>query len=332
MLFDVILLIIAIVLLVAWWFYGREKIGTDFPNTLLKQHSYIPKSIMILWFLRGSIFVLVILLWAHISITQSRLEKIENKKNIILTLDVSNSMRADDISPSRLEKAKNVLTSFIEKDTHNNIGYTIFAGKVFTLSPPSKDRIGLYSLIKKTSIDSIDQSQKDTSWTNIGDALISWIQNLEKSWSGEKIIIILTDGRANIGISPLTAIKLAQEKWVKIYSIGVWNSSWSVLSYVEWGVRKYFYDPSWQKITADIDEDMMRSMAEKTWGKYYHADSEAILDEIFFQISTLFYQDSSIQRQEKLYNLSPYICIILCIFALLHGFLNLGIRQKYKYK
>ena len=141
----------------------------------MRRHARTPLKIKALWMIRGCIFASLMLLACDPSISLKRTIREENSKKIILTLDISNSMKADDIRPSRLERAKAVIDTFLRQDHRDAIGYVIFAGRTFVLSPLSHDRDGIRTIVGETTTDTIDQSQPDTSGTNIGDALIASI-------------------------------------------------------------------------------------------------------------------------------------------------------------
>ena len=133
-------------------------------------------------------------------------------------------MKADDIKPNRLEKAKEVIDTFLSKNTSLPIGYIVFAGKPFVLTPRTTDRESLRTMVQDTYTESINQGLKDTSGTNIGDALI--LGNSLITSSGSKgSIILITDGRANIGIDPLIAAKESAKQGIRIYTIGIGEAS-----------------------------------------------------------------------------------------------------------
>ncbi len=327
---TIFILIIGILTTLIWWIYGRERIGNTFPNILMKKHSSTPWEVLILWGIRLSIFVILTCLWINPQILVKRIEKEKNTKNIALILDISNSMKTDDISPSRIEKAKEVIDSFVTRDQASAIGYIIFAGKTFVMSPPSMDHAGLRNLISSTTTDTIDQSQKDTSWTNIGDAIVSGIMTLTKSGTWEKIIILVTDGRANVGIPPIIAANEAAKNNIVIYTIGIWSSSGSVLSYMEGKVRKYFYDPSGNQIIADIDEVTLNSLAEKTGWQYFQAKSEKLLEDIFENIYAIVTPpETYIQRAYSEW-VWAYLSLILVLLMGIHALVASKIRRKYK--
>lgn len=318
--------------MILWWLYGREKIGPEYPNILLKKYAYIPLRIRFLWIIRGCIFICLLLLWIDPQISREKILRKENGKQIILTLDVSNSMKADDIKPSRLERAKEVIDTFLHQDRTDAIGYIIFAGRTFLLSPLSYDRDGIWSIVTSTSTDTIDQSQPDTSGTNIGDAImasISTFWNETSTW--KQIIVLITDGRANIGISPLQAAAEASKKNINIYTIGIWSASWEVLSYMDnsWS-RRYFYDTSGNKVLADIDESTLRTIAEKTWGRYFHAENLSLLEDIFSELDTIISSPIVYTNENTFISLSPIIELIMIVSLLAHGVVSASVRRKYK--
>ena len=327
---TLLILIIGIAIIILWWIYAREHIGNTIPNILMKKYSFIPWEIQTLWGIRWCIFLMLMCLWINPQIPIQRIEKEKNTKNIMLTLDISNSMKTDDVSPSRIEKAKEVIDNFVMRDQTSSIGYTIFAGKTFVMSPPSMDHGGLRKLISATTTDTIDQSQPDTSGTNIGDAIISDIATLSKSSTWEKIIILVTDGRANIGIPPVIAADEATKNNIVIYTIGIWSSSGSLLSYTEGNVRKYFYDTSGNQILADIDETTLRTLAEKTGWKYFHAKNERLLEDIFEKIHTIV--TPTVWYTQILDSKWVWVYLILSIvlFMGIHVIMASRVRQKYK--
>lgn len=327
---SLFIILISLIFLIIWWFWWRESIGNPIPNTLMKKYASVAWEIRIIWMLRVGIFLIVMVLWIDPQISIEHTQKEETHKNIILTLDISNSMKTDDILPSRIEKAKAVIRNYLEKDDTSNIGYIIFAGRTFVMSPPTQDITALRELIASTTTDTIDQSQKDTSWTNIGDALVSGISTLIKSGTGEKIIILVTDGRANTGILPSIAADEAAKNNITIYTVGIGSSSGSVLSYIEGGIRKYFYDPAGNKVLADIDEPTLREIARKTGGRYFQASDEQLLESIFQDIRTLLSPPVRYITKTRTGWIWVYLCIGMALLMGLHSMLASKIRRKYK--
>jgi Ca-activated chloride channel homolog len=328
---PLIVILITLSVVYFFWRYGRESIGYEHINPLMRKHSHVPREIAVMWVLRVCVFILISALWIDLRIEKKVSIELSEEKNIIFALDISKSMKTDDVSPSRLDKAKGVLESFLEKKGADHMGLIVFAGRAFVLSPPTKDRSALRSQISRITTDTIDQSQPDTSGSNIWDALIASIEAGEKSGTWTKnIIILLTDGRANIGISPPIVADLAREKSITIYTVGI-GSTWSwVLSYMEGGIRKYFYDTSGRKILADIDEDTLKIIAEKTGGRYFSGRDEKLLDEIFEELDTIVISRPQHKEIIREISLNWYISILIVSLIGIHLCLQRFLRKKYK--
>lgn len=229
--------------LLIWWIFCREKVGYSFPNSLMKKYSRIPFSLMFIWILRCSMIFLTFLLLAVPSISTTHKVPLSSGKSVTLVLDISKSMLADDIAPSRLERAKNLLISFLSHESTNQYGLVIFAGKAFVLSPLTTDREGLSNMIQHISTDTIKQNLPGLSGTNIGDALLASDMLNQRKDLKTQDIILMTDGRANIGIDPITAAEYLRSHGARVSAIGIGESSGALLSYIgSDGRREYFYD------------------------------------------------------------------------------------------
>jgi len=144
--------------------------------------------------------------------------------DIEVVFDLSYSMIAQDLKPSRIEVAKKVLGEFFKENVTDRIGLILFSGRPFTSIPLTFDSQFLAEYISQISVDYIDQSRVDMAGTAIGDALLLAAKNLEKEkkdTTKDQIIILITDGEANKGIDPLLALKYLKEKHIKTYTIGV---------------------------------------------------------------------------------------------------------------
>ncbi len=155
-----------------WWIFFREKIGYIAPNPLLRVHSQVPWSFRFLWLTRGMILVLLFFILSGPSITSHEKVLQNTGKNIVLVLDVSKSMLAEDIAPNRITRAKNVLHTFLTHPSGDQFSYIVFAGKPFLLSPATNDLAALQRMVDASGPDLIKQELPGLSGTNIGDALL----------------------------------------------------------------------------------------------------------------------------------------------------------------
>jgi Ca-activated chloride channel family protein len=196
---------------------------------------------------------------------------------IMLSLDVSASMLARDFEPNRLEVAKNVAASFVGRRPFDQIGVAAFAGEAYTVAPLTTDPTSLQQFIHRLDVGQIKDG------TAIGMGLATAINRLKKIESPSKIVILLTDGVNNSGyIRPQTAIQMAVEEGVKVYSIGVGSQGEAPVPYAR---TESGY--SYRMARVDIDEELLQEMAQATGGQYFRAENEEELEEIYAVIDAL---------------------------------------------
>lgn len=208
--------------------------------------------------------------------------------DIFLAIDVSESMLAEDLKPNRMEAAKKVLSSFVEELTGNRVGIIIFSGKPFTQSPLTFDTNILQEYMKTITTDSIEQRYSGLGGTAIGDALLSAVKKFGDEENRSKVIILLTDGDANVGADPKIAAQYAHENNVRIYTIGIGTKEGAPLPYRDaFGQKQYIRDPSGNLAMSKFNEASLRSIAETADGQYFRADSDQSLSSILEEIDTL---------------------------------------------
>lgn len=206
----VLLLVPAIIVL--WYLFGREKIGATHPNALIAKYLRTPKTIWLLWLIRILMISSLVAIIAGVSIVRTSTREQRIPQDIMIVFDISLSMLAEDISPSRITVAKSVVRDFISERQSDRIGLIIFAGKPFISVPFSTDYSGISSIVSGLSPDLIRQDLPGLSGTNIGDALLLANMAYSGSRSQAKSIILLTDGRANIGIDPLMSASESRDQ------------------------------------------------------------------------------------------------------------------------
>lgn len=196
--------------------------------------------------------------------------------DIVLAIDISGSMLAEDFQPNRIEAAKSVAEDFIDGRTNDRIGLVIFSGESFTQCPLTVDYNVLKSLIKPLKSGMIEDG------TAIGLGLATSINRLKDSKAKSKVIILLTDGVNNRGeIDPITAAQIAQSYGIRVYTVGVGTTGEAPYPVqTPFGTR-------YQMIPADIDEKTLKGIAEMTGGKYFRATDNRKLKEIYQEIDRL---------------------------------------------
>lgn len=249
----------------------------------------------------------------------------------MIVFDISLSMLAEDIYPSRIEVARNVIRNFVLSRSNDRIGLIIFAGKPFVSIPFSTDYNGIMNIINGLSPHLIRQDLPGLSGTNIGDALLLGNMTHSGGKSSEKSIILVTDGRANLGIDPLISAQESRDNNIQIYPVGIGSMNNNPLYYTDsLGQKTYFYDSSGAKLKGDLDEPMMKKIAEIAQGKYFHAENRAELDRIFNDIGKNLPNITEDKTLTASINLTPLFCIIFCIMFAIDSIYMKYILKKYR--
>ena len=191
--------------------------------------------------------------------------------DILLVLDISSSMLADDFKPSRLEAVKKTASEFIQGRKEDRIGILVFAGESFIQCPLTIDKAVLKSLINEITV-----ASKEYDGTAIGMAIANGTNRLRNSKVESKVMILLSDGSNNSGeIDPITAAELANQFNIKIYTIGAGTN------------KSYTRIPGRGMIRNEIDEETLLRIAKVTGGKYFRATDIETLGLVYSEISSL---------------------------------------------
>ena len=200
-------------------------------------------------------------------ITETSVEVVD----MILVLDISSSMLADDFQPNRLEAVKKTAVNFINSRKSDRIGIIVFAGESFIQCPLTVDKLVLKSLI-----DEINIVSKEYDGTAIGMAIANATNRLRKSLVKSKVMVLLSDGSNNSGeIDPRTAAELALQYDIKIYTIGAGTN------------QAFTRIPGRGLIKNEIDEETLKFIANKTGGKFFRATDIKALESIYNEIDAL---------------------------------------------
>ena len=204
-------------------------------------------------------------------------ERFAEGVDIVLVLDTSSSMRAQDFRPNRFEAARDVAAEFIQGRTSDRVGLVVFAGKAFTQAPLTLDYRFLLSMLHEVELGIIEDG------TAIGTALAMSVNRLKETEAKSKVVILLTDGQNNRGeIDPVTAAEVAQAMDVRVYTIGVGTQGKAPVV-----IDHPFTGRQVQMVDVDIDEDMLRNVATMTGGRYFRATDKEKLREIYNEIASL---------------------------------------------
>jgi batA protein len=276
-------------------------------------YRYAPKSwkmklINLPMVLRCLAFIFIVIVMArpqtHTSWGNKQVEGID----IMLAMDVSTSMLAEDLKPNRLEAAKNVASEFISDRPNDNIGLTIFAGEAFTQCPMTTDHASLINMLRSVRTD-IAARGLISDGTAIGMGLANAVSRLKDSKAKSKVVILLTDGSNNMGdISPLTSAQIAKSLGIRVYTIGVGTNKVAPYPMPVAGGVQYV------NIPVEIDSKTLKNIAETTDGNYYRATSNNQLKQIYKDIDKLEKSKMDMKKYSKFYEAyQPFAIIALLI-------------------
>lgn len=238
--------------------------------------------------------------------------------NIIMAMDVSTSMLAEDFRPNRIDAAKKVAAEFISDRPNDNIGLVVFAGESFTQCPMTTDHSSLLNLLNSVRTDLAATGQIEDG-TALGMGLANAIGKLKnintdstKNKIGAKVVILLTDGSNNRGeISPLTAAEIAKSLGVRIYTIAIGKEG--IVNYPMMVAGSLQYVP----VKSQIDEQTLREIAKITNGKSYRARNAKELQSIYKDIDKLEKTKFNVKKFDKHYDCyQPFAIAALIVFIL----------------
>lgn len=275
-----------LVLLVLPLFIKKNRliVNTVFIGKLpLGIRAYLHKVLRFIWFLYLAILVFFI---ARPKTPDASQKHYVKGLDIVIAIDISGSMIAEDFKPNRLEAAKKVMKDFVNSRTNDRIGIVVFAGEAYTLVPLSLDHEFLLDKINNIKANKNDIKQG----TAIGVAIATATARLKYSDAKSKIMILLTDGENNSGdIHPLTASDIAKTMQQRIYTIGIGKDGrvpYPVMMRGFFGSAQKTY----QYMINRLDTKLLTEIAEKTGGKFFRATNNKALKSIFTEIDSLEHQ------------------------------------------
>ncbi|MBL7697603.1 MAG: VWA domain-containing protein [Chitinophagaceae bacterium] len=239
--------------------------------------------------------------------------------DIILCMDVSGSMLAQDFTPNRLEAMKQVAADFVDRRPTDRIGLVIFAGESFTSSPITMDKTTL-----KTQILSA-QTGYLADGTAIGDGLATSVERLKDSKTKTRIVILLTDGEDQGGLlDPNTAKEIAKSVGVKVYTIGMATEGFASAP-----MQSSDGEVTMRKQKVNLNEALLRDIAAETGGLYFRARDNASLQNIYSEIDKLEKSDIQITALKRFNEKFLPFAIAAAIFILLEFILRYTLLKKY---
>ena len=273
------LLFIPIALLIWYFFKSKKNTGeivfSDL-HSLEKTKTIKNKLIHLTYLFKICALILLIIALARPQSSTNWEESTTEGIDIILSMDISGSMLAEDLKPNRLEASKEVAMDFISKRANDRVGLVIFSGESFTQCPLTTDHNVLINLFKDVKSGMVEDG------TAIGMGLATAVNRLKESDAISKVIILLTDGVNNKGVvAPFTAAEIAKKFGIRVYTIGVGTEGYAPYPFqTPFGIQ-------YQDVEVQIDEETLQNIATVTDGKYFRATNNSKLKEIYKDIDKL---------------------------------------------
>ena len=303
-------------LLWIWYYFRQREQAAQLQISSLKgitQNSWKAKGRHLLFLFRTIALAILIIAFARPQSTLSWEDMTTEGIDIVISMDISGSMLAQDLKPDRLEASKNVAMNFISGRPNDRIGLVIFSGESFTQCPLTTDHQVLQNLFANVKSGMVEDG------TAIGMGLATAVNRLKESEAVSKVIILLTDGVNNQGsVAPLTAAKIAQKFGIRVYTIGVGTKG-----YAPYPFKTPFGTTVYQDVEVQIDEETLQNIASVTNGQYFRATSNKALESIYREIDQLERSKIEIKeyhkKKEEFFPLALLALTLLIIeFALRH--------------
>lgn len=306
-------LFLVLPLAIGWLFYKRNQLSATIKMSSFEpfkqNRTFLAKAKPFLYVLRIlALSSIIIALARPRSVDVTSKSKTTKGIDIVMAIDVSSSMLANDLKPNRLEALKKVASTFVQDRVNDRIGLVVYAGESYTRTPVTSDKTIILQSLKTIEYD--DSIIADG--TGIGVGLATAINRIKDSKAKSRIIILLTDGVNNSGtIDPRTASEIAKEYGIKVYTIGIGTNGQAMFPVAKDANGKLVF----RMMPVEIDEKLMKEIAKATDAKYFRATSNKKLQAIYDEINKL--ETTEIQ-EKKFYNYDEkYKPFVLIAFVLL---------------
>jgi Ca-activated chloride channel family protein len=302
-------LLLVVPALAVWYFFRRKE------NPAILQVSSVRgfRRDYVQWrhYLYNSLFVTRLLAITLLIIALARPQTNLNRQSVsvegidlVIALDISGSMLAQDLRPNRLDAAKDVAMEFIDGRPNDRIGLVIFSGESFTQCPITTDHAVLKNLFMEIKSGMIDDG------TALGDGLALAVSRLKDSKAVSKVIILLTDGVNNMGsVDPLSAAEIAKLFGIRVYTVGI-----GTMGYAPYPVQTPF-GIQLQRMKVEIDEQLLVKISSMTDGKYFRAQNTSKLRQIYKEIDKM--EKTRIDVTEFRKKKEEFLPLVLISFILL---------------
>ena len=321
------MLLLLLIPYIIWYLMFRKKSEPTMRMSDTNAYRYAPRSwkvalMPLQLLLRIATFVLIVIVLARPQTSNSWKDRTVEGIDIMLAMDVSTSMLAEDLKPNRIEAAKKVAAEFIADRPNDNIGLTIFAGESFTQCPMTIDHASLLNLLHGVRAD-IAARGLIQDGTAIGMGLANAVARLKDSKAKSKVVILLTDGSNNMGdISPMTAAEIAKSLGIRVYTIGAGtNGTARYPMPVGNGVQ-------YVNLPVEIDTKTLNDISNATDGKFFRATNTRELQQIYKEIDQLEKTKLNVKQYSKKYEAYQPFALAAILTLLLELLLRVTIFRR----
>ena len=324
---EYLLLLLLIIPYLIWYVMYRKKTEPTLRMSDTFAFRYAPRSwkvtlMPLSMLLRLLVFVMIVMVLARPQTQNSWDSKTVEGIDIMLAMDVSTSMLAEDLRPNRIEAAKQVASEFIIGRPNDNIGLAIFAGESFTQCPMTTDHASLLNLLQNVRTDIAARGLIEDG-TAIGMGLANAVSRLKDSKAKSKVVILLTDGSNNRGdISPSTAAEIAKSLGIRVYTIGVGTNKVAPYPMPVAGGVQYVNVP------VEIDTKTLSEIASITEGDFYRATNTNELRKIYKEIDQLEKSKLNVKTFSKRYEAYQPFALVAVLALLLEILLRVTIFRR----
>ena len=276
-----LLLLLPLMLLWYWFWNKKSQANVTFSTTIAfkKTKSWSDALYHLLFVLRMIAIALIVVALARPQThSENAKTKITDGIDIVMAIDVSASMLSQDLKPNRFEALKKVASQFVKDRPNDRIGLVIYAGESYTKTPVTTDKSIILNTLSEITYGQIEDG------TAIGMGLATAVNRLKESKAKSRVIILLTDGVNNTGfIDPQTAAELAAEYGIKVYTVGIGTNGMALSPYALNADGSIIY----RMQQVDIDEPLMKKIAQVTKGRYFRATNNQKLQQIYDEINQM---------------------------------------------
>ena len=324
---EYLFLLLLLIPYILWYLMRKRMTEPTLKISDTRVYKFAPRSwkvilMPVLFIFRIIAFVLLVIILARPQTKNSWENQTREGIDIMLAMDISTSMLAEDLKPNRMEAAKKVAAEFIIGRPDDNIGLSIFAGEAFTQCPMTTDHASLLNLLQNVRTDLAARGLIQDG-TAIGMGLANAVSRLKDSKAKSKVVILLTDGSNNMGdLSPMTSAEIAKSLGIRVYTVGVGTNKVAPYPMPVAGGVQYV------NIPVEIDTKTLSEIADITDGDFYRATNNEELMEIYKEIDKLEKSKLNVKKFSKRYEVYQPFALAAVIILLLEILFSITIFKK----